>query len=347
MSAETPKAPQRAHQPAIRQLAEQAETHLGALHADLLELSPAYDGTVYFAVDQWHANNASAVATVQPSSDDHERFAFYKKHIEKRRVDLGATALGTGLRLPEPQYLPSRMNPKAHMTWANAHVIDNQLVGGTQVAFNKQYGVLPGKRLLGSVIQKHHRATEEVAEAFSVAGQSVDSLGDTLELLAPSTPNAFILSWDVTGSSKLASSDHYGALRNYLIDAKNMFHNLTNDYRGDYHDTGDGQDMLLWLPDGIDRANPTAVKQFGEQKMIPLAEEMLHAHKALADAYRDIDPAIRLVVGLGYVEKDKFDELTSAEYWEIGTMHKHHSVEPIAYTKAAQQLLSRPVANES
>ena len=72
------------------QLNQEASRALQPLHDDLAALTPTFDGIVYFAVDKWHRDNASAVATVQPDSDDIDRFLFYQEKIKNHRVDLGA-----------------------------------------------------------------------------------------------------------------------------------------------------------------------------------------------------------------------------------------------------------------
>lgn len=125
------------------QLSQESSQALQPLHDDLAALSPSFDGIVYFAKDQWHPNNASAVATVQPESGDTDRFQFYKENIERHRVDLGATALGEGLKLASPQFLRSRMNPAHHTTWVHGAIIDGEQVGGLQGAFNSTYGEVP------------------------------------------------------------------------------------------------------------------------------------------------------------------------------------------------------------
>lgn len=325
------------------QLSKEASLSLQPLHDDLAAVSPSFDGIVYFAIDRWHRNNASAVATVQPQSSDTERFAFYKEKIAHHRVDLGATALGQGLRLAEPELLRSRMNPNHHTTWAHASVVDDTLVGGLQVAFNTSYGPAPtDTHAITQIWNKHEKTVDEVANAFAQFSKEVPSIGDVLELYAPATPNAYIASWDLRGSTALALG-RYGTLRNYLLDTKNVFSHLTKDIATYTHDTGDGQDISFWLPetsDTFDRADPAHIRAFGRSAVLPVVEELLKAHNSLAhEDYQDIEPHINFVVGLGYVEHDRYDGRTSQEYWKVADEHKKHPANTISFTDTARSLL--------
>ncbi len=323
-------------------LSHEASVALQPLHDDLAEISPTFDGIVYFAKDAWHKNNASAVATVQPESSDAERFDFYKNNIAHRRVDLGATALGLGLALREPQLLRSRMNPDAHTTLVQRTVIDGELTGGVQAAFNAQYGAVPTSTEAITKAWKRHEATAlEVAAAFRHFSGGIRSIGDTLELEAPATPNAVLASWDLTGSTRLAEHN-YGALRNYLLDTKSLFSERIAPYSSYIHDTGDGQDIALFLPevsDTFDRANKADVRQFANAHVLPLIGRLLSVHEELAKEYQDIQPAITFAVGLGYIEHDVYDGRTSQSYWENANLLKSHPNSVINYTKRAQETL--------
>lgn len=329
-------------------LSQEASASLQPLHDDLAEISPTFDGIVYFAKDRWHENNASAVATVQPRSNDAERFAFYKEKIAHRRVDLGATALGIGLRLAEPRLLKSRMNPDAHTTWTHRTDIDGVTKGGIQAAFNSQYGTAPtSTTAIESVWRKHEQTALEVADAFDTFSKDVRSIGDVLELEAPATPNAFIVSWDLRNSTDL-SKRRYGALRNYLLDTKRSFQETINQHLdsddGTYtHDTGDGQDIAFWIPktsEVFDRADKEQVRGFGATNILPLIQHLVSTHDVLVGShYKDIHPEINFAVGLGYVEHDAYDGRTSAEYWNNARILKGHPSDLISYTEKAVETL--------
>lgn len=331
---------QRAHHQEALELSRQASEALQPLHDDLAEISPTFDGIVYFAKDHWHKNNASAVATVQPESADAERFAFYKNNIAYRRVDLGATALGDGLRLQNPAFIRSRMNPEHHTTWTHRVEVNDELKGGLQAAFNSTYGQVPhSTRHLNQAWTKHKETVVEVAAEFDKLAGVVTSIGDTLELEAPATPNGIIASWDTRGSTPLALS-RYGALRNFLLDSKRIFSNNTVPLNTHIHDTGDGQDITFWLPessDVFDRADTAQVGAFGKALVLPVVERLISLHDELAAEYQDIRPQINFAVGLGYVEHDRYDGRTSQEYWQNAKMLKRHPSDRLNFTDHAAE----------
>jgi len=335
---------QRAGREAASRLRDAAIEELQPLHDTLLDESPqSFDGLVSFAIDKWHESSASAVATVQPLSNDDERFAFYRNNIESNRIDLSATAFGDAMRLPDPQYLQSRMNPEHHLTYAPRIIIDGRVVGGVQAAFNTTFGKPIPEKTLESIWKDHTPAVKNVLHEFDMLANpaKLRSIGDTLELLAPTTPNAFVISWDMAGSTKMALSDkNYGALRNYLLDAKGIFNQLSAPYKGDYHDNGDGQDMIIWLPEGVDRADTTSVASFGHETVIPLLEDIQQAQRELVTSdYTDINPQIRFAIGLAHVEKNHFEGRTSRELWEIDQVMNVAPRSAVGYTKAARRVL--------
>lgn len=333
---------QRAHRPEAVRLSQEAARALQPYHDDLAETSPTFDGIVYFAKDHWHTNNASAVATVQPESADTERFAFYKQNIEFRRVDLGATALGLGLGLDRPQFLRSRMNPTRHTTLAHRAIINDQLVGGLQAAYNHGYGKVPtSTRETDKIWDKHEATVLEIADAFEQFSTKITSVGDSLELLAPATPNGIIASWDTRNSSDLADQ-HYGALRNYLLDTKRIFSGYTTPYNTYVHDTGDGQDITFFLPETsatFDRAAAYDVGAFGKGHILPLVQRLIEVNARLGDEYQDIEPRINFAIGIGYVEHDLYDGRTSQEYWKNAGVLKTHPSSQLSFTQHAHDTL--------
>ena len=335
---------QRAGREAAAHLRDDATKELQLLHDTLLDESPeSFDGLVTFVTDMWHVESASAVATIQPPSSDEERFAFYKKNIENNRIDLAATAFGDAMKQSEPHYLRSRMNPAHHTTFAPRVVIDGRVSGGVQAAYNTTYGQPLSEKKLTSIWQIHTPIIENILQDFNTlsASDKVRSIGDTLELLAPTTPNAYVISWDMAGSTNMALSEkRYGALRNYLLDAKGIFNHLTSPYTSDYHDNGDGQDMIIWLPESVDRADQQQIGAFGHEVVIPLLRNIEMAQLELvATDYKDIGPHIRFAVGLAHIEKNHFEGRTSRELWEIDQVMNVAPRSTIGYTKAARTVL--------
>ena len=323
-------------------LSTESSEHLRPLHDDIASLYDSFDGAVYFARDRFHQDNASAVATVQPESDDTERFAFYKKNIEYRRVDLGATALGEGLRLHTPAFLKSRMNPEHHTTLTRRALIDGNIIGGLQLAFNSTYGNAPtSTREIEMILKKHGKAIDDVAAGFNQLSLEVPSIGDVLELDAPATDNSILVSWDANNSTELALYK-YGKLRNYLLDAKRLTVAAAAPRKMHVHDTGDGQDLTFWLPtiyEGFDRSDKRVVGTFGKVHILPLLGQLLDIHDELAKEYPDIDPHVSIAVGSGYVEHDRHDEYTSQGYWRNARLLKSHPAGRIVFTDHAANIL--------
>lgn len=329
---------QRDRQPEASLLSQEAAESLQPLHEDLGELSEGYEGTVFFAKDRWHKNNASAVVTLQPDATNKERYKFYRENIAHHRVDLGATALGIGLLLPEPDFLRSRMNPKDHTTITHRTIVDDELTGGLQTAFNPKYGPVPtSTRAINQIWDKHKAAVHDVAAAFEgLSNKLADdfrdegyaSIGDVLELNPPTTPNAITVSWDLRGSTEHAEDD-FAPLRNYLLDTKRLFKTQLRPFRTHFHDQGDGQDMTIWLPEiteGFDRADQREVRKFGETKILPLVERLLSLHDELvSEKYSKIhpNPHITAVISVGHVEHDIHDAYTSIAFWEAARALKN------------------------
>lgn len=328
------------HADALALSAETSEL-LRPLHDDIASISESFDGAVYFARDRFHKENASAVATVQPESSDQERFAFYKQNIEYRRVDLGATALGEGLRLQNPMFLKSRMNPERHTTLTHRAVIDGRVTGGLQLAFNSDYGTIPNStQELEKILKKHETTIASVATRFDDLSLEVASIGDVLELDAPATDNSILVSWDTNNSTDLALS-RYGKLRNYLLDAKRLTVAAAAPRNVHVHDTGDGQDLTFWLPtihEGFDRSDKGVVGAFGKVQVLPLLHRLLVIHDELAKEYADIEPKVSIAVGSGYVEHDRHDEYTSQGYWKNARLLKTHPSGRIGFTDHAADI---------
>lgn len=333
---------QRARRDDARQLSTEASTGLRPLHDDLAELSPSFDGIVYFALDRHHKNNASAVATAQPESSDTDRFRFYNENIESHRVDLGSTALGLGMQLVDPRLLRSRMNPEQHLTWTQRTIVDNTLAGGLQIAYNTEYGQAPiSTDGIERAWRKHEGTVLEMADAFNALSKEVLSIGDTLELDAPATPNAYIVSWDLSESTSL-SRKKYPILRNYLLDMKRGFSRSLATLSAHVHDGGDGQDIAIWLPGNsevFDRADKRAVRGFGTTQVLPLVDQLLRVYDEINKSYLDITPRVNFALGLGYVEHDIFDVRTSSEYWETSAVLKSRPSRRVSYTEKVEQIL--------
>lgn len=336
---------QRAGREAATRLQTASKEALRPFHDDILtEAGPSFRGLTAFVVDRWHEGSANDVATLQPATDDRERYRFYDENIKQNRIDLAATAFGQAMNMNHAQHLRSRMNPDHHLTYAAPVTNHDRAIGGVQSVFDTSDGHWLAEEKLASIYQTHTPAIETVLHEFDALALShnVRSLGDTLELLTPTTPNAFTISWDLVESTKLAlSEEHYGALRNYLLDAKTIFNHIVARYSNhQYHDNGDGQDMFIWLPSSVNRADPQRVSEFGHDTIPLLLHQIEAAQQELATAdYPDINPKIRLTVGLAHVEKNRFEGVTTSELWAIDGAMNTAARSGVGYTEAARAAL--------
>lgn len=327
-----------------RQLRHEAIETLQPLHDELADMSGAFDGIVYFPVDYWHKDQANAAVSLRPDENNVERHQSFERDIHNRRVDLGATALGAALKQNEPQYLPSRMNPD-HVTWAERVTVGQELVGGLQAAFRRDMGKVTDEKSMRELWNKYSRELQDVAQGFYGLSKKVDSLGDTMEMGSPTTPNSFVLGWDLVGSTGLARHNE-GALRNLLLDTKEQTLGIAkSEYVVNHDDTGDGQHLVLWLPEDIDRANSRAVYDHLETSVKSLIEDIQAAHHRIAASYSDVNPEIRIAVGLAHSDRDRMGRATSPELWEISRTLKEYNSDKtaVAYTAAVQRLIASVV----
>lgn len=308
----------REHLSKARQLQREATEALQPLY-DELAITDTFDGVTLFAMDGRRERQAVAAVGLRPDAEDSVRHDFHDRAIAGRMVDLGATALGLAFEQDSPEYLRSRMNPDKHTTWAEPVIIDGKIAGGAQAAFRYDRGALMADKAMRQLWQRHTGTIEEMAHGFSQLSKDVGSLGDVLEYKLPVTPNAYVVGWDLNGSSKLALRETtQGALASYLSDAKRLFGETVREQGVfDYDDTGDGQHFVLWLPGEVDRADPEAVHDYLQTDIEPLVRRMQLQHEALRAYYPDIDPTVRFAIGVGSADRDEYASTMTPALWEI------------------------------
>ena len=341
MSSEYPYS-RRDDQPFARQLQLEVNEALQPVAEDLAELSPGFDGITLFWPDRRqngaHFDTVADVATAQPLYESNsERFAFYRSNIAKHHVRLAGTALQASLLSGEAGWRQSGMNPD-HMTYGGPVAIDDDFKSIIQSVYNRNYGAIPNERSVVSVWKKHDPTFRAMTDTFHVLDERIESIGDTLELNLPTVPNAYIVNWDLIGSTGL-SREHYGAMRNFLIDTKDCFDELMKSYDKSYDDTGDGTNIILWLA----QHDEQSIARFGEHEILTLVDSMQAAAEKISQKYQDISPKLKFVVGLGSIEQEftRYDKYTSDEFWRIGEILKDHpGPETVAFTPSVQERLT-------
>jgi hypothetical protein len=321
-------------------LRTEVDSALLPLRDDLAEHA-AFDGATLFWRDRRqtgeHFDTMADVATVQsPHTPTDERFQFYRANIKGRHVRLAGTALEATLREGTGAWRKSGMNPD-HMTYGSPTPARVSESGVLQAAFTPSYGALPSTRTIESIWKKHDATFQEITREYQRLDESIESIGDTLELDPPTVPNAYVSGWDLSGSTRSAQTS-YGVMRNYLVDVKDRFDHIAQPLDRSYDDTGDGSNVILWIPGHTKEI----IQSFGTDTVLPFLREFQAAADDLARDYPDLAPSLRFAVGLGSVEKDyeRYDTYTSDEFWNLGDKLKHHTRDtPVQFTDSARAAL--------
>jgi len=326
--------------PQTLSLLSEAKAALRPFNNDLASESTSFDGTVYYALDKKHTQSANTVLSLDAPAVASERLDFRHNTIDNHRIDLGATALGYSLNLRYPEFVQSRMNPTRHMTWAHPTFTREGLNGGIQLAFSVDSGDLPSNDALDTIWKHHADTIDEVINDIDALARSTESLGDSLELLPPATPNAYIVRWDIVNSTELATTKHYGALRSYQDTWQAALRQATTPLHSTLINEGDGQNIVIPFPLSVDPADFTDIRLFGTKTISPLIAQLEQQHAQIARLYPDLHPRIRLAIGLGHLEADAQGKFTGPAMWEVGSLMKRSGETPLTYTDLAKLALA-------
>lgn len=327
-----------------------AQERLDALNEDYHYLSAdmnprsdthPYEEVTLFNIDTRPTDRASAI--VQSHSYDlarDPRLEFSKENISNRRIILSQTALGAALKETKPQFMASYMN-KNHAVWAHPLFTNGEQTAAIQLAFtmnkNSSWNY-PGNDEVETVFKRHQEPLNEVAQILAELSIKTTSLSKSLEIHPPTTPDAFIVSWDVINSSFNVLSDRYATHEAYLEAWKAERAKITQTYNATVLDRGDGEHLIV--PIKADLNNQGSVKEFGKQHIHPLIEELRATHAAVAQAYAPaIFPKIALRVGLGNFENNQSNLPTSQAITETVKLARYEPETFIAYTPQARKVL--------
>lgn len=327
-------------QPETQHTLQAARAALEPVTAALAEESALFEGTVLYHLDRHHGD-AAAVVSVDAPNVNTERLDFRRRTIDGHRVNLATTALGDVLRTGRGQFAPSRLNPDNHHTWTQPVILDGQLVGGVQFAFTKSLGgTLPSDRSVGAIWAAHTITNTEASRSIHHLSKSVDSLGDSLELLPPTTPNHIIVRWDIAESTPLATSSQYGALRHYQQQWQEALQAIVTPYAPDTIEEGDGQNIAIALPSSIDVLNSDQLRSHVQSTLSELLEAIERGHNRIAALYPDLHrPQLHIGAGIGHLEKDRDGRLTGPILWELGVLVKAGGGRRVLYSDALHKLL--------
>ena len=276
----------------------------------------SFDGVVLFIRDRHYTDTAASVAAVNTEAQGNARFDFQNANINGHRVDLSSSTVGDTFRTKTSEFAQSKMNPNQHIVWG-APVPGAEDDAVLQFAFSPQYGSLPDSAILDSEWDKNKHSISNSAITLLEISRSLASVSDELLLDVPTTPNAYVLNWDLNGSTGVAESN-YPILRHYLNYAGRRFEGIVSDAGGALLNcAGDGQVYRFDLPSPeVDRNDPYTMGRYGDTVILPAARALFTAHNQLAAHYKPYIGPIRIGIELGCYEMTSLGE-SSPSLWSI------------------------------
>ena len=292
------------------------ELELDAMIPLVGELShiPSFKSAIVFTLDGLHNHSAGAVAHAHaPGIND----VFTEKSIVGHRIDTNpaTTTVGDTFNTRRSQLKPSLMNPDGHVVWGAYMAPSGEKSASVlQLAFDRLQ-TLPSEKTLADVWKKHQGPITDATEALILANIDRLSLSNDLLLDTPDTPNAFVIKWDITKSTEMVHR-HYPLFRQYIEELEQHINLLVQAYSGrivSYN--GDGQNIVVDIPDVINRNNPYEIGIYGQRTAAPLIRAIRKAHKQIASSYVELSPTIRIGLDLGHVELSEMGEETGLVFW--------------------------------
>lgn len=297
------------------------------------ELGSSYhstDGAVTFVQDPYYSLSAGALAAVNVPGLASERLDFQRENVTGHRIYLPDSRLGDTFATQTVELAPSKMNPE-HKVCAiplevGADPEHDSLLAAFQFAFNIRAGKkLPSEKQLLSLWAKYQADIEEATRSLVSYSTGVRSISDEALLDPPTTPNAFIVNWDIDGSTKMAD-ENYPYLRNYLTDFSDEWSKILKARDGNIlRQDGDGQWVYFDIPTSINRNDLRAVGEYGRDFIVPTLEEIAFLNEtSVARRHPMISPTIRIAVELGYVEETTMGP-SGPVLWQLARQSKEHS----------------------
>lgn len=297
------------------------------------ELGGSYhstDGAVIFLQDPYYRLSAGALAAVNVPNLASERLGFQRENVTGHRIYLPDSRLGDTFANQTVEIAPSKMNPEHKVCAIPLEVSTDpehdSLLAAFQFAFNIRAGKkLPTEKQLLSLWEKYQDDIDEATRSLVSYSTSVRSISDEALLHPPTTPNAFIVNWDIDGSTKMAE-ENYPYLRNYLTDFSDEWAKILKARGGNVlRQDGDGQWVYFDIPGSINRNDLRIVGEYGRDIIIPTLEEIaLLNETAIAPRHPMIRPAIRIATEIGYVEETTMGPSGPA-LWRLARQSKEHS----------------------
>lgn len=311
-------------------------TAVAALNDTLSYGSKSYDGVVSFSHE---ANEALAVplADVNAYNVAPERYEFRSANIAGRRLLLAGTALGKVFKSEgHPLFDQSTINPSFQLMYTHSLWHDDRSVGALQYSFTSESpsAAVEADTNQMEALHRYHRSELEHIAAQTARLQhlaretkGIKSLATGLELEQPIAPNAYVIRWDVKGSSQLVNSDlgpaydaFVGQVHAYLRELTRAYteryKNLQAGVHEAYDDQGDGAYIVLPLPayfSPYDRQTFVTFKQHYTEEFM---QQLRNGIQAIAVRYhKTFIPNVSIGADFGYVEENTVGR------FESRTMH--------------------------
>lgn len=333
-------------------LQRQATDAISPLNDALSELSPAYNGVVYFTAPNFNPRakrgTASATFGLEAAGAQPDQNEFRRRAVDGRQISLVTTAFGDTLRQYHrevPSFMSSRMNPANHLTLTipTTSGKEKQINGGLQIALDPKYGMIQDEAAFRAVLDDALPTLKEIGAEFEALETPDRPIRKVLASNAPVDANAFLLRWDTVDSTAIALSDNEAELENYLDDMDAMLRDVTKSLKRRVLRTGDGQNIAIPFPEQ-DASHAYRTRMFGSKVILPLLDTIQAEQRAIAGNYSAFAPEMRLSVGAGYLHKGSH---TGRVFWEVSEAEETPQNEtdqphgPVRYTSAARDLLSR------
>lgn len=319
------------------------ETYLALLEAALQPLANALSGTTSlnsvtaYVKDLKYPAVAAPVVTIYGRHATKKRLEFVQTAIEGRQINLSSSVLGDIFRSKQSRLHKSRLNP-SQTIWGGV-IATSEGAAVIECRFDTRTGRLPTEAAMTNAWQEYK---DDIRSAMTPILKHAESLSDALYLNVPITPNAFVIKWDVADSMHYASR-HYGDLRHFLLSFQHIIRRLLPSGARLLPLDGDGQYIIIPLPDKLDPHSAKELRVFARQVIPPLLTRLEYAHQTLSDI--STQPIrLHLGVGLGYVEITAWNDDISPAMWEINSKMRAASggthLVNISYTPTARAVLS-------
>lgn len=309
-------------------LKDQASSVATAFGEDLNKLGLS-DGVVVYGLDS-RTNYASVLASTPAIKSELKKFrAIY---IDNHAIDLSVSGLGKQLKGFTPTSTVSQLEVgrigsyrNRHRTLALRPTTSDAPHIVAQVALS-EHDALPDPDSLEEVWNIHQRELNVMNE--SAADLMTESrrlaLHQELELLPAVTANGFIVRWDLDNSTRLAAGPLYGKVRNFLEDSRDVVRHIVQDTPNALFNIGDGQNIIVMLPENLDGADPELIVEFEKEYIAPIVtslEEALHS-LASSDLYSTLDAHVSIGATSGHIERNRDGSFDSPALWKVSSKTK-------------------------